>query len=173
MEIRELDRATWAGYAYREAYATDRYYDVQVQGRGFSLMLSEAVPPLERVMSDRLFADWLEAPVAYGAFDGETLMGAVEGSPEAWHGVFRVSNLFVCAPYRRQGVGRALLSHIVDAARRQGIYRGVMLETQTCNVPAITLYEQLGFTLCRIDLCEYTNDDVRNREARIDLFLAF
>lgn len=48
-----------------------------------------------------------------------------------------------------------------------------MLETQTCNVPAITLYEQLGFALCRIDLCEYTNDDVRNREARIDLFLAF
>ena len=57
MEIRELDRATWAGYAYREAYTTDRYYDVQVQGRGFSLTLREANPPLERVMSDMLFAD--------------------------------------------------------------------------------------------------------------------
>ena len=70
MEIRELDRATWAGYVYRETYTTDRFYDVQVQERGFSLELREADPPLERVMSDRLFADWLEAPVAYGAFDG-------------------------------------------------------------------------------------------------------
>lgn len=173
MEIRELDRAVWAGYAYRETYTTDRVYDMQVQERGFSLMLRAADPPLERVMSDTLFADWLEAPVAYGAFDGERLMGAVEGSPEAWHGVFRVSNLFVRAPYRRRGVGRALLTHMVDVARKQGVYRGAMLETQTCNVPAIALYEQLGFRLCRMDLCEYTNDDVRNREARIDLFLAF
>ena len=173
MEIQALDRAEWAGYAYRETYTTDRVYDVQVQGRGFSLVLREADPPLERVMSDTLFAGWLEAPVAYGAFDGEKLMGAVEGSPEAWHGVFRVSNLFVRAPYRRRGVGRALLAHMVDVARKQGAYRGAILETQTCNVPAISLYEQLGFTLCRIDLCEYTNDDVRNREARIDLFLAF
>ena len=124
-------------------------------------------------MSDALFAGWLEAPVAYGAFDGDTLMGAVEGSPETWHNVFRVSNLFVKAAYRRRGVGRALLTHIVNAARRPGVYRGAMLETQTCNVPAISLYEQLGFTLCRIDLCEYTNDDVQNREARIDLFLPF
>ena len=61
----------------------------------------------------------------------------------------------------------------MDAARQQGVYRGAMLETQTCNVPAISLYEQLGFTLCRIDLCEYTIDDVQNREARIDLFLPF
>lgn len=173
MEIRALDREVWAGYAYREAYTTPLYYDVQVQPRGFSLELREADPPLERVMSDTLFAGWLEAPVAYGAFDGETLMGAVEGSPESWHRVFRVSNLFVSAPYRRQGVGRALLAHIVDEARRQGVYRGAMLETQTCNVPAIALYEQMGFSLCRIDRCEYTNDDVANREARIDLFLAF
>ena len=77
------------------------------------------------------------------------------------------------AAYRRRGIGRALLTHIVNAARRPGVYRGAMLETQTCNVPAISLYEQLGFTLCRIDLCEYTNDDVQNREARIDLFLPF
>ena len=33
--------------------------------------------------------------------------------------------------------------------------------------------KQMGFSLCRIDRCEYTNDDVANREARIDLFLAF
>ena len=173
MEIRELDRATYAGYTYRETYTTPRYYDVQVRGRGFSLELREAEPPLERVMSDALFAGWLEAPVAYGAFDGDTLMGAVEGSPETWHNVFRVSNLFVKAAYRRRGIGRALLTHIVNVARRPGVYRGAMLETQTCNVPAISLYEQLGFTLCRIDLCEYTNDDVQNREARIDLFLPF
>ena len=156
MEIRALDREVWAGYAYREVYTTPLYYDVQVQPRGFSLELREADPPLERVMSDTLFAGWLEAPVAYGAFDGEKLMGAVEGSLESWHRVFRVGNLFVSAPYRRQGV-----------------YRGAMLETQTCNVPAIALYEQMGFSLCRIDRCEYTNDDVANREARIDLFLPF
>ena len=53
----------------------------------------------------------------------------------------------------------------------QVVYRSTMLETQTCHVLAIALYEHTGFTLCRIDLCGYNNDDVRNREARIDLFL--
>lgn len=52
----------------------------------------------------------------------------------------------------------------------QGVYRSAMLKMQTCHVPAIALYEQTASHPAGY-LCEYTNDDVQNREARIDLFL--
>ena len=97
----------------------------------------------------------------------------MEGSRESWHSLYRISNVYVYPQHRKKGVGRALLQHIIDHARQQGEYRGVILETQTCNYAAISLYKKLGFFLTRIELNEYTNTDVENKEVRIDLLMRF
>lgn len=39
--------------------------------------------PEERAFDDVFFGEWLEAPAAFGAFEGETLLGYAEGSPRA------------------------------------------------------------------------------------------
>ncbi len=174
IRICEMPRTEYAGLTYTAAYITDRYYAVHVSENGFWLEEESADPPLEKSFSDTLFGDWLEAPVAFGAFDGEELLGFVEGSAESWHDLFRISNIFVYPQHRRKGVAKALLCHIIGYARRQATaYRGVILETQTSNYAAISLYKKLGFCLTRIDLNEYTNTDVENREVRIDLLLKF
>lgn len=170
IEIRKLDPREYKGHKFTVRYVTDRIYDVELLDGGFRLVLNEC-EPTEKGFSDRLFEDWLEAPIAYGAFRNGRLIGFVEGSRESWHDVFRISNVFVEDGERGRGIGTRLMEYIIDAARESGEYRAVMLETQSCNYPAICMYKKLGFTLCRIDIGEYSNNDVENREVRIDLIL--
>jgi putative acetyltransferase len=68
-----------------------------------------------------------------------------------------VRRMYVRAPYRRQHVGRAILAHLISAARELG-YRRLILETGDRQEPAIAFYENHGFS--RIDrFGEHVNDD--------------
>jgi putative acetyltransferase len=59
---------------------------------------------------------------------------------------------------RRRGVGRALLLHIIDEARRRG-YTDLWLETGSMPAfsPARTLYQSAGFALCP-PFADYVDD---------------
>jgi putative acetyltransferase len=84
----------------------------------------------------------------WSVWDGPTLVGvgalkemsAAEGEIKAMRTPWSL---------RRRGAGRAVLSHIVDEARRRG-YRRLNLETGSHEgfVPARRLYESFGFTEC-------------------------
>ena len=59
--------------------------------------------------------------LAFGAFDGEELIGYVEGSPESWNNRFRISNICVFENAKRgSGVGTKLLGAIQAAAASSG-----------------------------------------------------
>lgn len=171
MELRALSRAEYEGYALHFRYVTDRYYDVRTAEDGFTLVETPFEQPQEKHFEDRLFSEWLENPIAFGAFDGEELLGVIEGSVETWHRMFRISNVLVFEGHRGEGVGQALMDRMLRYVRENEPVRGVILETQTCNAPAIRFYRKNGFRLSRIDIREYENDDVARREVRIDLFL--
>ena len=47
--------------------------------------------------------------------------------------------------------------------------RALILETQSCNVGAISFYLQEGFSLIGFDSCCYSNRDPERREVRLDL----
>ncbi|WP_127501765.1 GNAT family N-acetyltransferase [Actinoplanes solisilvae] len=55
-----------------------------------------------------------------------------------------VRDLFVPPRARRQGIARALLHHVVGAARDAGALR-VSLQTEIDNTAALTLYAEAGF----------------------------
>lgn len=67
--------------------------------------------------------------------------GVVVLGPETAE-VFRVA---VAPAYRRRGSGRALLSALVDRARRAGC-EAVLLEVAAANAAALRLYTSAGFT---------------------------
>jgi putative acetyltransferase len=64
-----------------------------------------------------------------------------------WHG--EVKSMCTTAVRRRQGVGKAMLRHIVEEASARGYLR-LSLETgsQDAFEPARKLYESFGFTYC-------------------------
>lgn len=89
--------------------------------------------PTERSFDDVFFGEWLEDPIAFGAFEGDKLIGYVEGSMEGWNNRFRLSNICVLDfSERSRGVGTALMKPIERAAEDAGA-RMLILETQSCN----------------------------------------
>lgn len=58
--------------------------------------------------------------------------------------VWWIRDLYVAPNHRRGGVGRTLLRHVVAGARAAGALR-VSLQTESDNVPALTLYAAAGF----------------------------
>jgi len=81
-----------------------------------------------------LFAAWMEG----------RLIGACGLNVDPYTrapGVGRVRHLYVLTDYRRSGVGRRLVEHVLAAAR--GRFDRLRLSTQ--NPAAAQLYERLGF----------------------------
>ena len=66
---------------------------------------------------------------------------------DARHG--EIKSMRTASGYRRQGVARLMLAHIVAEARRRG-YERLSLETGSMDafVPARTLYAEHGFAAC-------------------------
>ncbi len=55
-----------------------------------------------------------------------------------------LNNIAVSAAWRRQGIGRALIETAIGYCRQNGMV-SFILEVRKSNLPAITLYEKLGF----------------------------
>lgn len=72
-------------------------------------------------MTTNSSANGLEEPVAFGAFEGERLLGYVEGAPEGWNNRYRISNICIFEENARgKGLGTLLMQTIQRAAEAAG-----------------------------------------------------
>ena len=85
--------------------------------------------------------------VCTARLDGALLAVGALKELDPTHG--ELKSMHTTAAARRQGVGAAMVDHLVGLARRRG-YRRVSLETgsQDAFAPARALYERAGFTTC-------------------------
>jgi ribosomal-protein-alanine N-acetyltransferase len=60
-----------------------------------------------------------------------------------------IMNMCVAPGYRRRGLGRRIMLHLLDVARHRHC-RGAWLEVRRSNRPAVVLYRKLGFRTRRI-----------------------
>lgn len=81
-----------------------------------------------------------------------------------WNHFACVDRLDVAEKYRRKGVATLLLQKAREWAREQGA-RGLFLETQDTNVPAMRLYEKNGMKICGIDTMMYYTSPHRGETA--------
>ena len=171
LSISPLDPATYQGRRFQAVYTTEGYFEIAPAETGFSMVRRDFPQPEVRRFSDSFFGDWLEAPAAYGAFCEDALVGFVEGSPERWNNRYRISNLCVFSQqFRRVGLGGRLMQRILQDAAASGA-RMAVLETQTCNLPAIFFYQRQGFSVIGFDLYAYSNEDPAKHAVRIEMGL--
>ncbi|HBF15019.1 MAG TPA: N-acetyltransferase [Clostridiales bacterium] len=169
MVIKRLEQEIYAGRRFTARYTTNGYYDVCASDGGFRLTYVPLDEPMEKSFDDVFFGEWLEHPIAFGAFEGERLIGYIKGSAETWNNRFRISNLCVFdGEARRRGVGSALMRTIQKEAEALGA-RMLVLETQSCNEAAIAFYRKNGFTLIGMDLYAYSNTDPERHEVRLEM----
>ena len=154
MEIRQLEQKDYAGRKFTARYQTKGYYEICASEQGFRLDYRLFPAPVVRSFDDVFFGEWLEAPAAFGAFDGEGLVEFAEGSIESWNNRFRISNICIFdSAARGKGTGRRL----------------IVLETQSCNEAAIAFYRKKGFSVIGFDLYAYSNTDPERHEVRIEM----
>lgn len=173
--IHKLDKEEYKGRKLEFEYKTSSCYDVvREPGSVFSVKLVEKAfeSPVRKAFESELFEGWLSSPSAFAAKAGTggngSDLGFIEVDREDWHNRMRVVELLVLEPYRGRGIGKALLDAAKSLAAQEG-YREVVLETQSCNAPAIGFYLSQGFSIVGIDLSCYTDSDLERGEVRLEM----
>ena len=174
--IVHLTEEEWKGTIIPIHYSTDQYYDVHIErdpsGYRIAVEKQDLLETLTRSaddeeLYDRLYEDHWESPFAWGIIDNGELVAAIETSPETWSNRLRVTELWVADAYQKQGMGQALMSVAKEQARHER-RRAIILETQSSNVNAIGFYQHEGFSLIGLDTCSYSNEDIENKEVRLE-----
>ena len=169
MIIKELDYKKYKGQKYQAEIFSDRFLSIEPEGEGFAIKWEMSEEPLRMTLNEDLLSDWLEEPVAYGAFEGDKLIGMVEGFLEKWNNRFRIANICVFdQANRRSGIGTKLMETILKAAEKSGA-RMVVLETQTFNFKAISFYKKHGFEIIGFDRYAYSNLGPEEHNMRLEM----
>ena len=167
MEIRRITPEEFGGKEFRYRYETDGYYDIQKTDSGFCVEKKTLAEPETVDDPAYMLEDWMEDPVAFGAFENGELIGFTDGYFEAWNGRFWITNLHVFESVSRgRGIGSALLQKMLDSAAQTNA-RAVMVETQNGNVRALNFYRKHGFAWIGFDLYFYSDTDPEKRNIRV------
>lgn len=116
-------------------------------------------PSLERS------SEFAESMVTFSAHASHHPVGRIDLSRN-WNGFAYVHDLVVAKTSRRSGVGSALLNQAIEWSRTERL-GGVMVETQSNNVPACRLYARCGFTLGGFDSALYRAAGLAKREVAL------
>jgi len=156
--IKPLDYDTYQGKSYHAEIRSNQYLAIEPKEGAFTMEWVTCEKELVMPLDDDMLSDWLENPAAYGAFDGEELVGFVEGFLEEWNNRYRITNICVFDEKTRQsGVGTRLLQAIMNDAVVSGA-RMAVLETQSFNFKAIRFYKKHGFEIIGFDRYAYANN---------------
>ena len=150
---------SWKGKTRLFRYWTDSYLDIQIITEQGVSRIEFRKKMLDAPVEKELEVSWMA---------DEQIAGYVELNMERWNNRMRVANLFVEEPFRGTGAGTALMEHAVLVAKKAGA-RMLVLETQSCNMPAIEFYLSRGFAIGGMDLFHYSNEDLEKHEVRIEM----
>jgi GNAT superfamily N-acetyltransferase len=135
-------------------FETSSVFDVVTRPRGIELVERRLDEPLaKRYSIGEVFAPWARWDAGWVA-DDDGVRGFATAGYEAWHERLVLWFLYIAPAWRRRGVGRGLLERVEAHGRDVGATH-VWLETSSANVPGVTAYERLGYTLCGVDRLYY------------------
>lgn len=171
VEVTKEDRPP-ARLQYR--YKTDRHYAVHitrdVSSWSVHLGLEKLPETVDKQSESHLFEEFVAEPRVFAAELSGKRVGWLETGYQAWNNQVRIWELLVKDEYRGRGVGSKLIETAIKVAKDRRA-RMLVLETQSCNVPAIVFYKSLGFDLIGFDSASYSNDDVEKGEVRLEFGL--
>ncbi|MCC7264528.1 MAG: GNAT family N-acetyltransferase [Candidatus Latescibacteria bacterium] len=151
-------------------FTTERIYRVRRCGLSFVLEEEPIDPPYRKHYPlAGLEAELATMDQILVAELGRKVVGFTALKFEAWNRQVVVHHLYVAPPHRGCGAGRRLLDEALEFARMAGA-RGLWLETQNTNYPAIRFYLRTGFRLCGLDDSLY--DPAGQGQGEVGLFFA-
>ena len=136
------------------SYTTNRVWQMETRDGNDALTVTFRVARLPRELQvdyprqgEDLMTGWRRRDAFLVAEEYGRIYGYVAVTALAEHGIAWVGDLVVDRPWRRQGIGTALLRAVSQWGRDHGLAR-TMVEVQTKNFPAISFCRARGLTLC-------------------------
>lgn len=142
------------------SFTTDRIFRLERTESWFELKEVPVLPPVGRSYSleaeiDAMPGyDWVQ--IADG---GGVVAGVAAMTMQAWNRRAVLQHLYVAPEARGMGVGHALLTATIAAARGREA-RCLWAETQAVNYGAVQFYRSSGFSWCGLDTSLYDPRDV-------------
>jgi ribosomal protein S18 acetylase RimI-like enzyme len=153
-------------------YVSRSYYDVWLRGEKDSwkaeLIKKNFSEPFKKAFKSRFYESFVEEPRVFAAKIGEAQVGWIELGYQKWNNTMRAWEFLVREEYRRRGIGTLLMNQAVEIAKEKDA-RLLVLETQSCNIPAIDFYLNYGFELIGFDTAAYSNSDIEKKEVRLEM----
>lgn len=148
------------------SYETDQVWQVTQQEEETQVITRFQTIRLPRTMRVR-YPAWSEALLAHQqrgdlilvAADSAEIRGYIDQETQPDQGMAWVHHLIVAPAYRRQGIGSALLSRVMQHGRQQ-VLSHVMTVVQSKNYPAIQFLQRHGFKFCGYNERYYRNRDI-------------
>lgn len=174
IEIRDLNSLTLdelarvaSGYTSTHEYEV-RHYDTE-QLINFELRLAPLDEPYIKTYSFdegtiRQYEPLLGNELAFGAYDGDILVGLIIAEEQRWNESVWVHEFHVVEAHRQQGIGRRLMHRTCHIAKHRGLHIAAC-ETQNKNVPAIAVYRKLGFHVAGVDISLYGTSEPADEAA--------
>ena len=171
VSIVELERSDGPFALLNYRYVTNKHYAAGIARKGDSweigLSLRSLPKPVPKTSQAALFADHVEEPRVFAAKAHGEPVAWMELGLQKWNNRMRIWQLLVEEDYRRKGIGSQLIGRAVEVAKERGA-RMIVLETQSCNVAAISFYLKHAFELIGLDSTAYSNDDIEKGEVRLE-----
>lgn len=174
VKIEELNPAQASSIKLNYSYLTDSYYDFERKivesGWQFQLNLKKLDRPIEKSSNSTLFEPYVERAKVFQACINNRPIGYLQIGHETWNNRARVWDLLIFPEFRKQNAGTELIKLAVSEAKKWSA-RSLVLETQSCNTPAIRFYLKNGFEIIGFDSNHYSNEDIQKKEIRIEFGL--
>jgi ribosomal protein S18 acetylase RimI-like enzyme len=172
MKLREISgppgREMLAGFD--ASFLTEHIYRVSVTGMNVSIREEKLPTRLHKTYElkhiEESVADADSTVLA--EIDGE-IAGFAAFKYHDWNKRAEIKGIYVRSVLKGRGVGAALLNNGLEYAKTKGA-RGLWLETQNINYPAIRFYMKSGFRFCGFDASLYEPAAVMPAEIALYFF---
>ncbi len=95
--------------------------------------------------------------------------GLLTWCAQNWNNSVWLVDIRVRQEAQRAGLGTALINHLKEITFRRGA-RGILVETQINNFPAVSLYRRCGFQIAGFNDHLYANRDLSDQNVALFLF---
>jgi ribosomal protein S18 acetylase RimI-like enzyme len=148
------------------SYETDHVWQMETTRATSAISVGFRVTRLPRTMKvastavrDVLLEHYEQGECFLIAEENDEIRGYLDATADMWKRLARINYLTVAQAHRRSGIAKALVREMLDWGHNRNL-ETVIVETQTKNYPASSLFQKLGFTFCGFNDHYYSNRDI-------------